>query len=272
MVIVGEAEGEGMRLSVATWNVNSIRARMVQVLSWIDSRRPDVLLMQETKVDDPLFPSEPFRERGYDVAFSGQKTLNGVAVASRHGLEVIRSGLASRFLDDQKRVLLAGTAGITVMSVYVPNGGDPSMARFADKLAFLGDLALEASEGARRGLFLMAGDFNVAPGEEDVYDPVAMDGHICFHPDERAGFGGIIDAGLTDLFRVFNPTGRAFSWWDYREGSFRRNAGMRLDHMLASHGLAGAAVSCAIDSEPRGWEKPSDHAPVVAEFELPWTE
>ncbi|MDM7991729.1 MAG: exodeoxyribonuclease III [Candidatus Fermentibacter sp.] len=261
-----------MGLKVATWNVNSIRARIEQVLSWIDSRHPDVLLMQETKVVDSIFPVDPFRERGYVTAFSGQKTLNGVAVASRHGIEVIRTGLASRFLDDQKRVLLARTAGITVMSVYVPNGGDPSLARFADKLAFLGELALEASEEARRGPFLMAGDFNVAPGDEDVDDPVAMDGHICFHPEERARFGGILDAGLTDLFRVFNPAGRAFSWWDYREGSFRRNIGMRLDHVLASQDLAGAAVSCGIDREPRGWEKPSDHAPVVAVFDLPGTE
>ncbi len=261
-----------MGLTVATWNVNSIRARMEQVLSWIDSRHPDVLLIQETKVVDALFPVEPFAERGYKVAFSGQKTLNGVAVASRQGLEVVRTGLASRLLDDQKRVLLARTAGITVMSVYVPNGGDPSLARFAEKLAFLDELAIEASEEAGRGPFLMAGDFNVAPGVEDVYDPVALDGHICFHPEERVRFGGILDAGLTDLFRAFNPAGRAFSWWDYREGSFRRNAGMRLDHLLASPDLAGAAVSCGIDMEPRGWEKPSDHAPVVAVFDPPGTE
>lgn len=245
---------------------------MSGVLSWIDSRRPDVLLLQETKVEDSLFPDGPFRERGFDVAFSGQKTLNGVAVLSRSKLDVVRSGLASGFLDDQKRVIVARTAGLTVMSVYVPNGGDPSLERFGDKLAFLGELATEASEGSRGGPFLMAGDFNVAPGDDDVYDPEALDGHICFHPEERSRFRGILDAGLTDLFRKFNPAGRAFSWWDYREGSFRRDAGMRLDHMLVSPGLAGAAVSCRIDREPRGWEKPSDHAPLVAEFGLPGTE
>lgn len=257
-----------MKLRIASWNVNSIRSRMPHVLSWIDSREPDILLLQETKVEDSLFPSAPFEERGYHVRKAGQKALNGVAVVSRPEPTVLLDGLASGFLPEQKRVLRVSAAGITLMNVYVPNGGDPTGIRFPDKLRFLEDLQRECAALPEGAPLLLAGDFNVAPGDDDVVDPVAMDGHICFHPEERSRFRGLLASGMTDLFRRFNPEGRIFSWWDYREGSFRRDAGMRLDHVLVSPVLDRAAISCFIDREPRSWEKPSDHAPVLAEFDL----
>lgn len=261
-----------MEITIASWNVNSIRARLPHVLTWLDDRKPDVLLLQETKVENGLFPREPFEERGMHVLASGQKALNGVAVVSTHPLELLGETLSSGFLADQRRVLRVRLMGITLMDVYVPNGGETSGERFADKLRFLEELAGEAGDSERDSYMLMAGDFNVAPGEDDVADAEAMDGRLCFHPEERKRFAAILQTGFTDLFRSFNPDGKAFSWWDYREGSFRRNAGMRLDHVLVSPALAALARSCAIDREPRSWEKPSDHAPVVAGFELPEVE
>lgn len=258
-----------MRLRVASWNINSIRSRLEQVLFWIDTREPDVLLLQETKVEDALFPVEPFTERGYHVRAMGQKAFNGVAVVSRPEPVVLSKGFSSGFLSDQKRVLQVGVAGMTLINVYVPNGGDPSLDRFRDKLAFLEHLAAELKAQPAGEPLLVAGDFNVAPGDDDVVDPAAMEGHICFHPEERARFRALLETGMVDLFREFNPDGKAFSWWDYREASFRRDVGMRLDHILVTPGLAGMAESCTIDREPRGWIKPSDHAPVVAEFLLP---
>jgi exodeoxyribonuclease-3 len=263
------ATGGGMKLRVASWNVNSIRSRLEHVLAWMDAREPDILLLQETKVEDSLFPVEPFAERGLHVRAMGQKALNGVAVISRTETVVLGRGLSSGFLPDQKRALRVGTSGITIMDVYVPNGGDPSLDRFKDKLAFLEHLAGEIDTLPEGTHFLVAGDFNVAPGDDDVVDPAAMEGHICFHPEERTRFRALLDKGLVDLFRAFNPAGKAFSWWDYREASYRRNIGMRLDHMLVTPGLAAMAESCAIDREPRGWIKPSDHAPLVADFVLP---
>ncbi|HOA05315.1 MAG TPA: exodeoxyribonuclease III [Candidatus Fermentibacter daniensis] len=258
-----------MELTIASWNVNSIRARLSHVLTWLDDRKPDVLLLQETKVENGLFPREPFEERGMHVLASGQKALNGVAVVSRHHPELLGETLSSGFLADQRRVLRVRIMGITLMDVYVPNGGDTSGERFADKLRFLEELAREAGLSSQERYMLMAGDFNVAPGEDDVTDAKVMDGRLCFHPEERTRFESILRTGLTDLFRAFNPDGKAYSWWDYREGSFRRNAGMRLDHILVSPALAAAARSCTIDREPRSWDRPSDHAPVSAVFELP---
>ena len=258
-----------MELTIASWNVNSIRARLSHVLKWLDDRKPDVLLLQETKVENGLFPREPFEERGMHVLASGQKALNGVAVVSRYPTKLLGETLISGFLADQRRVLRVRIMGITLMDVYVPNGGDTSSERFADKLRFLEELAREAGLSSQERYVLIAGDFNVAPGEDDVTDAKVMDGRLCFHPEERTRFESILRTGLTDLFRAFNPDGKAYSWWDYREGSFRRNAGMRLDHILVSPALAAAARSCTIDREPRSWDKPSDHAPVSAVFELP---
>jgi exodeoxyribonuclease III len=256
-------------LRIATWNVNSVRMRIEPVMRWLESASPDVLLMQETKVEDTLFPAEQLEKAGYAVIRSGQKGLNGVAAAVRMSVSDVRTGLSSGFLSEQKRVLSFSTGSVRIVNAYVPNGGDPSIDRFLHKLEFLEQLGRDCSELALSEEVVLAGDFNVAPGPDDVYDPIGLDGSICFHPEERRRFDDILSLGFSDLFRMHNPSGKAYSWWDYRELSFRRNRGMRLDHVLATAGMASRCSSCGIDREPRGWDKPSDHAPVLAVFEQP---
>lgn len=253
---------------MTTWNVNSIRQRIGHVERLLETSRPDVLLLQETKVEDSAFPADTIRDRGYDLLVSGQKAWNGVAIASLLPLGDPSEALPNGFSVPGKRILAATVAGVRLVNVYVPNGGS-SPESFRGKLEFL-DAMLESLAGCLPdAVLLLAGDFNVAPGEEDVYDPVALDGTICFHPDERSRMRAMLDAGGVDLFRRFTPGGKAYSWWDYRELGFQRNRGMRLDHMIASPALARMAASCSIGREQRKWPKPSDHAPVSAVFELP---
>lgn len=256
-----------MPFRIATWNVNSIRMRIDSVVRWLETASPDVLLMQETKVEDALFPEEPFEKAGYSVLHSGQKGLNGVAAAVRIPFSDVRTGLSNGFLDEQKRVLSFSAGAVRIVNAYVPNGGDPTIDRFLHKLEFLEQLGRDCAEEALSGEVVLAGDFNVAPGPDDVHDPAGLEGSICFHPEERRRFGDILALGFSDLFRMHNPAGKAYSWWDYRELSFRRNRGMRLDHILATAGLASKCTSCSIDREPRGWDRPSDHAPVLALFD-----
>jgi exodeoxyribonuclease-3 len=258
-----------MRVTVATWNVNSIRARIDVVVRWLEEKKPTVLCMQETKVQNDLFPVERFSALGYHLVINGQKTWNGVAIASTIEPGNVSLGLPSGFLPEQKRVITATIAGLRVTCVYVPNGGEVGHERFGQKLVFL-DLLAEMAESEESGTpYVMTGDFNVAPGNDDVYDPAELKGAICFHPDERSRIERTIKAGMTDLYRKFNPTGKAFSWWDYRAAGFRRNRGMRLDLMLTNFAATELAVGCLIDTEPRSWEKTSDHTPVVAELVLP---
>ncbi len=258
-----------MQVTVATWNVNSIRARIDVVTRWLEEKKPTVLCMQETKVQNDLFPCEPFEVLGYHLVLNGQKTWNGVAIASTIEPVNVSSGLPSGFLPEQKRMVTATIAGLRITSVYVPNGGEIGHDRFGQKLAFL-DLLSEMAESEGSGMpYLMAGDFNVAPENDDVWDPEELEGTLCFHPDERSRIRKTMKAGMTDLYRKFNPTGKAFSWWDYRAAGLRRNRGMRLDLMLANAAATGLAGGCEIDIEPRGWDKPSDHTPVIAEFMLP---
>jgi len=253
----------GDRVKLATWNVNSIRARLDLVLRWLKEESPDILCMQEIKVEPHLFPAEPFHELGYHLLVSGQKTWNGVAIASRvEPLEAVE-GLPSGFLQDQKRLLSARIGGLRIVNVYVPNGGDVTLDRFADKLQYLDELTSFAADLSQNGPLVVMGDFNVAPEIDDVYDPVALDGSICFHPEERARVRKILATGMEDVFRRFNPAGKAYSWWDYRSMAFRRKMGMRLDLILLNGSAASLAEDCEIHVAPRNWEKPSDHAPVV---------
>ncbi len=260
-----EVKGPAM-IRVATWNVNSIRQRLDHVLRFLGEWGPDILLLQETKVEDGLFPGAAFAENGYTTAFSGQKTWNGVAMISKLPLEEISEELPGGMRWPEKRILCATAAGIRIGNVYVPNGGS-SGDSFASKLAFLDSLDRVLASVPADMPFLLAGDFNVAPAEDDVHDPEALDGSVCFHPEERLRVGRMLSAGAVDLFRRFHPSGKAYSWWDYRELSFQRNRGMRLDLMLASPALAARAESCEIVREARKWQKPSDHAPVLAAFE-----
>lgn len=255
-------------LRVATWNVNSIRTRMPSVLRWLEESGADVLLMQETKVVDDLFPAAALQAAGYAVAFHGQKRYNGVAIASRLPFDGVEQGLPSGYLADQARAISATIEGVRLLNVYVPNGGSPNSPRFAEKLGFLDELAGLAAEWSAGGSCMIAGDYNVAPGPDDVFDPDEMDGRVCYHPEERRRVAAMVDAGMVDLFRELTPEGKAYSWWDYRAAAFRRDRGMRLDLMLASPELAGHLSGCEIHRGVRGWDRPSDHAPVSADLAI----
>ncbi len=254
-------------MKIATWNVNSIRARTEVVLEWLSVESPDILCLQELKVENRLFPVDAFNSAGYHCSLNGQKTWNGVAVLSRtRPLEVIPD-LPDGFLSDQKRVITAEFEGLTLVNVYVPNGGDVDNPRFQDKLEFLDRLRDYVVSLSSKGPLAVVGDFNVAPGESDVYDPEALDGKVCFHPSERSKLAELMSGGLTDIYRKFNPRGKAYSWWDYRAAAFRRNMGMRLDLILLNPQAETVAKDCRIDIEPRRWKRPSDHTPVIVQLD-----
>ena len=255
-------------MKVATWNVNSIRAREEVVRRWLKDSAPDILCIQETKVHEELFPRSGFEEMGYTVSLNVQKTWNGVAVFSRsEPLNVFRD-LPSGFLNHQKRLITAEFPNLTVVNVYVPNGGEVNIDRFQDKLKFLEELKDYIETLSNEKPLVLLGDFNVAPEEDDVYDPELLDGRVCFHPEERRRLSGLLSSGMTDVYRRFHPEGKAYSWWDYRSAAFRRKMGMRLDLVLANGPALEKAVSCQIDVDPRGWKKPSDHTPVILELEF----
>jgi exodeoxyribonuclease-3 len=253
-------------VKVATWNVNSLRVRLPQVLAWLDAERPDILALQETKLPDPEFPAAEFHGRGYQVAFSGQKTYNGVATVSRAPLEVIATSLPD-FGDPQRRVLCTETAGLPVLNLYVPNGSAVGSDKYDYKLEWLNAArAYIAGLLATRPRLVVLGDFNIAPADEDVHDPAAWAGQVLCSEPEREAFRRLLALGLVDCFRKFPQPPASFTWWDYRAAGFRRNLGLRIDHILAGAESAPRCLSCRIDRAPRGWERPSDHAPVIAEF------
>jgi exodeoxyribonuclease-3 len=255
-------------MRIATWNVNSLRVRLPQVARWLESERPDVLAMQETKVADPEFPAAEFAELGYQVIYSGQKTYNGVAIASRAEPTAIVNVLPG-FDDLQRRLLQATIGGVTLLNLYVPNGSEVGSDKYQYKLEWLRRLhahvAALAEDGAR---LLLLGDFNIAPADIDVHDPAAWAGQVLCSEPEREQFRLLLQLGFTDCLRKLDSAPGRFTWWDYRVGAFPRNLGLRIDHLLASAALAPLCRSCRIDTAPRGWERPSDHAPVIAEFEL----
>jgi exodeoxyribonuclease-3 len=253
-------------LKLATWNVNSLRVRLPQVLEWLAREMPDVLCLQETKVPDEEFPEAAIREAGYFAAFTGQKTYNGVALLSRQPATALLRELPG--VDNaQRRFLAADLDGIRVINVYVPNGESVDSEKYRFKLAWLETLTsyLRAELSAHPRLAVL-GDFNIAPEDRDVHDPQAWQGQVLFSKPERAALAGLFALGLKDSFRLFEQAEASFSWWDYRQGAFRRNRGLRIDHILASPELAGVCRVCRIDVEPRRAERPSDHAPVIAEF------
>ncbi len=256
-----------MILTGATWNVNSVRARLPHVLRWLAANPVSFLCLQETKVTDDLFPSDAFGELGYSSLAHGQKTYNGVAVISRIGLEDTRKGLPSGFLDDQARLLSFRLQGIRFMNAYVPNGGAVDLPSFEHKLRWLEELLAFAAGFDEPTIVI--GDFNVAPGPDDTHSPDIQDGTVCYHPFERQRIRAFLDSGFVDGYRLFNPAGKAYTWWDYRAGAFRRNMGMRLDLVLASKSAAHLIRSVEADPAPRTWEKPSDHVPVLFRFSAP---
>ena len=251
-------------MKIATWNVNSIRARLPRVLAWLASAQPDVALLQETKVTPEQFPAEPLEEQGYNLAVIGEPGgRNGVAILARSPLEDLRRALPGDEDDPEARYLEAVVRGVRVASVYVPNGTALDSPRFGYKLAFLERMRKHAEELLQfEEMLVIGGDYNVAPYPVDVYDPQALDGTICYHPEERARLRALLHLGLYDAFRVVEPRARAYSWWDYQGRSFRANQGLRIDHLLLSPQAVDRLEAAGIDAEERAAKAPSDHVPV----------
>ncbi len=253
-------------MKLAAWNVNSLKVRLPHLTDWLAQARPDVICLQELKLEDAKFPRSELQTTGYHAAFSGQKTYNGVAILSRTPLLEVSTGIAG-FQDEQKRVLAATVAGIRVICVYCPNGQSVGSEKYEYKLRWFAALRVYvAAELSRHPLLALAGDFNVAPEDRDVHDPKAWEGQVLVSEPERAAWRSLLDLGLVDSFRLFEQPEKIYSWWDYRMLGFRRNAGLRIDHVLASAELAKRCTASSVDKEPRRLERPSDHAPVIAEF------
>lgn len=253
---------------IATWNVNSLKVRLPHVLEWCESAQPDILALQETKTVDEKFPAAEIEAAGYHVVYAGQPTYNGVALLSKTPITLLAHALPN-FEDIQKRFLSVKIGDIHVVDVYVPNGQAVGSEKYQYKLAWLEALqqyVREALTDAKH--FVMLGDYNIAPADEDVYDPVAWGNEVLCSEKERAALKALMDLGLKDAFRLFDQPANKYSWWDYRQLAFVKNRGLRIDHLLVNASLAAACQRCEIDRTPRKWEKPSDHAPVWAEFKL----
>lgn len=252
-------------MQIATWNVNSLKVRLTQVLDWL-AARPEltVLAIQETKLEDHAFPRAEIEAAGWHVAFVGQKTYNGVAMLSRLPLEDVQFNLPN-FDDPQKRVITATVGGVRVIGAYVVNGQALDSEKYPYKLAWIDALiAYTREQLAQYPQLALVGDFNIAPEDRDVHDPAKWANDVLVSPPERERFQALLDLGLKDSFRLFEQAEKSFSWWDYRMMGFRRNAGLRIDHVLLSEALAARCTGCEIDKEPRRLERPSDHAPVIA--------
>ena len=249
-------------MKLATWNVNSLAVRLPQVLDWLAAHPMDGLVLQETKLSDDKFPRAEIEAAGYAVEFFGQKTYNGVALLSRSPpVDVVRNipGLD----DDQARVIAGTVDGVRVIGAYIPNGQSIDSDKFVYKMRWLQALRdwVRSELPAYPRLVLM-GDYNIAPEDRDVYDPVAWAGQVLCTPEERAHFQGLVALGLIDAFRLFEQPPKSWSWWDYRNLAFRKNQGLRIDHILVSEALRSQVLDCSIDKLPRKNERPSDHAPV----------
>lgn len=255
-------------MRIANWNVNSLRIRLPQVLDWLSSRQPDILALQETKIEDAHFPQEAIQAAGFHVVFSGQKTYNGVALISRQPITDCTTDLPS--LEDDQRRLIAATIGqVRVVNLYVPNGSEVGSDKYFYKLEWL-DRAIEYVRGQLENHPYLAvlGDFNIAPEDRDVYNPEGWREKILCSTLEREAFRRFLASGLEDAFRLFEQPEGSYSWWDYRAAGFRRNHGLRIDHILVSKPLSRSCILSEIDKTPRRLERPSDHAPVLAEFKI----
>lgn len=253
-------------MKIATWNVNSLKVRLPQVLDWLSQHDPDILVLQEIKQPTEAFPGDEFAAAGYASYANGQKTYNGVAVVSKHEPKDVVTDFPG-FDDPQRRILASTIAGTRVVNLYVPNGQAVGSDKYDYKLEWLAALKEFLIDQHRQyENIIVLGDFNIAPADEDVYDPEKWGDAVLCSPLERAALKEILDTGLTDVFRNFDQEEKTFSWWDYRAAGFRRNAGLRIDLILASASLSDNCVASYVDKAPRGLERPSDHAPVVAEF------
>jgi len=254
--------------SFATWNVNSLRVRLPQLAEWLGANPVDVVALQETKLSDPEFPLREIEALGYRVAYTGQKTYNGVATLSRAPIDDVVTELPGD-PDPQRRLLAVSIDGIRVVNVYVPNGQTVGSDKYVYKLGWLARLeAFLKAELAAHPRLLVLGDFNIAPEDQDVCDPKAWEGSVLVSAAERVALTNLTALGVVDLFRRFEQPAKTFSWWDYRQGAYRRNLGLRIDLILGSPPMAASCRQCRIDREPRAWERPSDHAPCIASFDI----
>ncbi len=253
-------------MKIATWNVNSLNVRLPHVLDWLASEKPDVLCLQETKQEDSKFPYEALKAAGYNAIHSGQKTYNGVAILTPHTIEDPHFGITD-FADEQKRVLTATINGIRIICAYIPNGQSLDSDKYQYKLGWLKALnSFVANELKQHPKLALLGDYNIAPEDRDVHDPKAWEGQVLVSQAERDAFQQLIALGLHDGFRLFEQEEKSFSWWDYRMAGFRRDLGLRIDHILISTPLVPACKASWIDKAPRKLERPSDHTPVVLEL------
>lgn len=255
-------------LKIATWNINSLRIRLPHVLGWLKTHQPDILALQELKLPTEEFPLAEIQQAGYQAMVSGQRTYNGVAILSRRdGQEIITDipGLE----DTQRRIISLTLEDMQIINLYVPNGESVVSDKYLYKLDWLKKMThyLQQQLLANKRLIVL-GDFNIAPENQDVHNPLMWEGQVLFSQPERDAFQSLLKMGLRDCFRLFTQPEKSFTWWDYRMGAYRRNMGLRIDHILASESLAKLCKQCYIDKTPRGGERPSDHVPVVAEFDI----
>ena len=253
-------------MKLAAWNVNSLNVRLGHVIEWLKTHQPDVLCLQELKMEDAKFPLAAFDDIGYQAVFNGQKTYNGVAIISRARPEDVRKDMVG-YDDHQKRVIAATINGVRVVCAYIPNGQTVESEKYQYKLQWLNALQGYMHEAiAEYGDVALLGDYNIAPDDRDVYDPKAWEGQVLCSGPERDAFRALVGLGLSDSFRLFEQADKSYSWWDYRMNGFRRNLGLRIDHILLTSGLAARCITSRIDVEPRKLDRPSDHAPVIADI------
>lgn len=269
-IVLVEKAPQQQTIKVATWNVNSLRTRMPLVLSWLEEQKPDVVCLQETKVEDHAFPVQELELAGYRAVYSGQKSYNGVAILSRYPIEEIRIGFSNGYDAENKRLTAARILGVWNINVYVPQGESTLSPKFTYKLEFLEELLQELqSNYDSEDFLLLAGDINIAPDERDLSNPEGMQEQVSFHPEEHIFLDKLRGLKFNDVFRQFHQEKGRYSWWDFRTRGFEKDEGMRIDHIWVSPGLLTLCQSCTIDVNAREQPKPSDHAPVITEFQLP---
>jgi exodeoxyribonuclease-3 len=263
LVLLAEQQAVA-KLQIATWNVNSIRSRLPLILSWLAEQQPDIVCLQETKVEDHQFPEQELRAAGYTAVFTGQKSYNGVAILSKYPITHVQYGFEDGYDTENKRLLMARIEGINIVNVYVPQGQSVDSPKFTYKLEFLAKLAAELTrQFSASDPVMMLGDINIAPDERDVLSAEAMQNQVSFHPKEHAFIERFKQWGLEDLYRKFHQESGRYSWWDFRTRGFEKNDGMRIDHIWVTKSLAERSERCEIDLNNRSQPKPSDHAPVI---------
>jgi len=256
-------------MKITTWNVNSIRARKERALAWLARVRPDAVCLQELKGEEDKFPAADFEALGYRAAVCGQKTYNGVAILARGEITDVERNMDDGVDDPQARLVAGTVAGVRLVSAYVPNGQVVGGEKYAYKKAWLDRFTAWLEPRLRDGTpTVVCGDFNIARDERDVHDTAEWEGTVLYNDEMRAALARLLDVGLVDALRLHHDAGGLFTWWDYRQSSFRRDRGLRIDYVLVTEDLAGRCTACRVDKDERAGDKPSDHAPLIADFDL----